>query len=146
MVLTKEQIAVHKEFFKKADTDNSGSLTVQELYKALEKMGYKLTTDECAAMFVGTDTNKDGKITLEEFLFEMNKVDPRKVTESDLRRTFKEIDKSGDGFLDRKELGKVLVKCGKKLTDAELDTIVEKVDKDGDGQISYEEFLKAFKG
>ena len=48
MGLTDEQRAIYKDFFKKADKDKSGFLTIEELHKALVKMGYTLTPDECA--------------------------------------------------------------------------------------------------
>ena len=49
------------------DPDNEGSITVQELRYVLSNLPVKVTDEELNAMLEAGDTNKDGKISFEEF-------------------------------------------------------------------------------
>jgi Ca2+-binding EF-hand superfamily protein len=60
-----------------------------------------------------------------------------------VEKLFKELDKSGDGFLDKNELRTLLQKTGKKFTEAELNEILKEADTNNDNKISYAEFIAA---
>ena len=49
------------------DPDNEGSITVQELRYVLSNLPVKVTDEELNAILEAGDTNKDGKISFEEF-------------------------------------------------------------------------------
>ncbi|CAL1530928.1 unnamed protein product [Lymnaea stagnalis] len=57
--------------FHKFDKDSSGFLEKNEFKKVLEACGSKLTEAELAEILRKTDTSRDGKISLEEFLSAM---------------------------------------------------------------------------
>jgi Ca2+-binding EF-hand superfamily protein len=61
----------YEQFFRDADTDSSGFLTFDELVGILRKIGYKDPESKIKRMFARADTSGDGKISLEEFLKEM---------------------------------------------------------------------------
>lgn len=69
-----------KTIFTNADKDNSGDLDSEEMLELLSsKMGYN--KEMCEAMIKDIDANKDGKITIEEF---MAAFDDGKLNTSDL--------------------------------------------------------------
>ena len=49
------------------DPDNEGSITVQELRYVLSNLPVKVTEEELNDILEAGDTNKDGKISFEEF-------------------------------------------------------------------------------
>lgn len=61
----------------------------------------------------------------------------------ELERLFKELDKSGDGYLDKNELKVLLEKSGRKFSDQDLQAILKEADKNGDNKISFKEFVDA---
>lgn len=60
-----------EQFFRDADTDNSGDLSYDELADMMQKTGFNLSESRMKRMFEKCDTNGDGKIQLVEFLNEM---------------------------------------------------------------------------
>ena len=65
--------------YDKFDTDKSRSLNKFEFKEGLKKLGLKLTEKEIEEMIIFADTNKDGKISLQEFLNAIKKV-RKKIT------------------------------------------------------------------
>ena len=59
----------------------------------------------------------------------------------DLKRSFKAFDLDGNGFIDEKELGDVLLQIGEKPTTLTLHKMIAEVDTNQDGQIEFSEFL-----
>lgn len=128
------------QFFKAADTDNSGFLTQAELGAVLKKQGY--SDDKIQKMFRSTDMTGDNKISLQEFLEAMGQVPPTDHKIATAQKTFREFDLDGNGKVDRKELGKIFEELGSSLSQAEIDRMMQLADKDGSGFIDYEEFVK----
>ena len=63
--------AVLRQLFKYVDTDNSGYIDKEELSVALSLLGFKwLKEKQVNAIFERADVNKDGMISLEEFMDE----------------------------------------------------------------------------
>ena len=56
---------------------------------------------------------------------------------------FREVDTSGDGFIDVAELRGALAKAGKAPSFEEVEALLQTVDANGDGQISLAEFKAA---
>ena len=68
------------------------------------------------------------------------------VSEPDLKRLFAKADRNSDGFLSRKEFGRVLKNiCGRKLEPNELAFVLRTIDVDKNGGVSHEEFMKFVK-
>ncbi|CAG2201560.1 unnamed protein product [Mytilus edulis] len=131
------------KFFKAADTEKVGYLTIQKFVPAVRKLGYSGTDRHCAQMFVDVNTNFDGKVTIYEFMSEMTKRDPRTISDAELLEMFRKFDANKDGYITKDELEKTLDGSKIRWTDFLLKDIIKKTDFDGDGKISWDEFRKS---
>ena len=66
--LSKQQVEEIKEAFESIDTDNSGYLEINELLSAVNSLGLDNNANEINRIMTSLDLNKDGKISLEEFI------------------------------------------------------------------------------
>jgi len=137
-----EEIAGLEAIFKAIDTDNSGTITAEELNATLEKKGNNIPKDQLEQLLKLVDVDASGVIDYDEFLaatmslHQLNK-------EENLRKAFEHFDEDGSGSITKDELRKALEASGTAadLSEAELDAIIADADKDGDGLIDYEEFV-----
>ncbi|GMI69841.1 calcium-dependent protein kinase 2 [Hibiscus trionum] len=60
--LSEEEIGGLKELFKMIDTDNSGTITYQELKDGLKKVGSELMESEIRALMEAADIDNNGSI------------------------------------------------------------------------------------
>jgi len=134
--LPENEIMGLREMFKAIDTDNSGTITVDELREGLKAKGTTIPMEELERLVSATDVNNNGTIDYEEFIaatIHQSKLDKEEY----LYRAFQEIDTDGSGTITREELIAAL-KHYPDLSD--LDTIIQQTDTNGDGLIDYEEF------
>ena len=61
--------------------------------------------------------------------------------EAQLRRSFNQIDKNGDGYLTAEELRLAFKLSGRNFTLEDVQKLVQKIDTDGDGRVSLEEYI-----
>lgn len=54
--------------FKKYDSDGNGFLTMDELQHVMSSMGRHMSRNEIKSMITSLDSNKDGKISFDEFI------------------------------------------------------------------------------
>lgn len=89
--------------FRVIDDDNSGSLDMQEFWKACCDFRLKISHEECQALFDIFDRNGDGEISYEEFIStisgELNARRKAIVTEA-----FRKLDRNGDGEINVHDL------------------------------------------
>ncbi|KAI7745868.1 LOW QUALITY PROTEIN: hypothetical protein M8C21_007289 [Ambrosia artemisiifolia] len=135
--LSEEEIGGLKQLFKMLDTDNSGTITFEELKQGLKKVGSNLTESEIKELMDAADIDSNGTIEYGEFLaatLHMNKLE----REENLLAAFRFFDKDGSGYITRDELQQASKDFG--LQDAQLDEMIREVDQDNDGRIDYAEF------
>jgi len=63
-----EEIEDFRDAFKEADIDQTGFLTIDELYGALLKQGMPITKPELAELMLEFDSDKDMKLNIDEFV------------------------------------------------------------------------------
>nr|POF05492.1 calcium-dependent protein kinase 1 [Quercus suber] len=137
--LSEEEIEGLKEMFKSMDTDNSGTITYEELKAGLPKLGTKLSESEVKQLMEAADVDGNGTIDYLEFItatMHMNRVEK----EEHLYKAFEYFDKDRSGYITMEELESALKKynMGDEKT---IKEIIAEVDTDNDGRINYDEFV-----
>ncbi|KAF3444219.1 hypothetical protein FNV43_RR13909 [Rhamnella rubrinervis] len=135
--LCEEEIGGLKELFKMIDTDNSGTITFDELKEGLKRVGSELMESEIKDLMEAADIDNNGTIDYGEFLaatVHLNKLE----REENLLSAFSFFDKDGSGYITIDELQQACKEFG--LSELHLDDMIKEVDQDNDGQIDYEEF------
>lgn len=134
--------ASYERFFREADADGSGYLTLAELTNMLRKKGYRDSDDKIKSMFRSVDTSGDNQISLEEYNIAMGLMPPQNHKAATMRSVFREFDINGDGKIDKQELDQVFQSMGKVLSPDEINRIIRMADKDRSGTLDYEEFIE----
>ncbi|XP_022739547.1 calcium-dependent protein kinase SK5-like isoform X2 [Durio zibethinus] len=135
--LSEEEIGGLKELFKMIDTDNSGTITFEELKDGLKRVGSELMESEIKDLMDAADIDNNGTIDYGEFLaatVHLNKLE----REENLVSAFTFFDKDGSGYITIDELQQACKEFG--LSDVHLDEMIKEIDQDNDGQIDYGEF------
>ena len=144
--------------FNELDTDKSGMLEKAELDKVVDwvLLAYGERSDAEVAGFKATlmnriDVNHDGKLSLLEFAVLFDEICSRMDLLNQAKKAFKKLDADGSGFLEKEELGKVLVfwaeKCGARIgldPKQPLEELLNKLDANSDGKLSLSEFVPLF--
>ncbi|XP_010269425.1 PREDICTED: calcium-dependent protein kinase 2-like isoform X2 [Nelumbo nucifera] len=137
--LSEEEIMGLKEMFKNMDTDNSGTITLEELKQGLSKQGTKLSEYEVKQLMEAADADGNGTIDYDEFItatMHMNRMD----REEHLYTAFQYFDKDNSGYITTVELDQALREFG--MHDGrDIKEILSEVDIDNDGRINYDEFV-----
>lgn len=142
--LNEEEIKGLKQMFMNMDTDNSGTITYEELKAGLAKLGSKLSEAEVKQLMDAADVDGNGSIDYVEFI---TATMHRHKLERDehLFKAFQYFDKDNSGFITRDELETALIEH--EMGDADtIKDIISEVDTDNDGRINYEEFCAMMRG
>ncbi|XP_042021007.1 calcium-dependent protein kinase 1-like isoform X2 [Salvia splendens] len=141
--LSEEEIMGLKEMFKSMDTDNSGTITYEELKAGLPKLGTKLSESEVRQYMEAADVDGNGTIDYIEFItatMHMNRVEREDL----LYKAFEFFDKDKSGYITVEELEQALKQYN--MGDAKtIKEILAEVDTDNDGKINYDEFVAMMK-
>ncbi|PSR90130.1 Calcium-dependent protein kinase [Actinidia chinensis var. chinensis] len=137
--LSEEEIMGLKQMFKGMDTDNSGTITLEELKQGLAKQGTKLSEYEVKQLMEAADADGNGTIDYDEFItatMHLNRMD----REEHLYTAFQYLDKDHSGYITIEELQQALREFGMN-DERDIKEIISEVDADNDGRIDYDEFV-----
>lgn len=129
------------EAFRAFDSDNDGAITSQELGGILSSLGYKTTGQDVTDMMREGDGNKDGLLSLEEFL-DMNTKDMEFGSLSNLfGRVLESVNvvAGEDEFVTGDDLHAVMENVGADMSLSTCREIIASMDGDGDGAVSVED-------
>ncbi|XP_021287531.1 calcium-dependent protein kinase 2 [Herrania umbratica] len=136
--LSTEEIQGLKQMFANIDTDNSGTITYDELKTGLARLGSKLTEAEVQQLMEAADVDGNGSIDYIEFITAtMHR--HRLERDEHLYKAFQHFDKDNSGYITRDELETAMKEYGMGDDDT-IKEIISEVDTDNDGKINYEEF------
>ncbi|GLU23667.1 hypothetical protein SLE2022_396560 [Rubroshorea leprosula] len=136
--LSPEEIQGLKQMFANMDTDNSGTITYDELKAGLARLGSKLTEAEVKQLMEAADLDGTGTIDYIEFITAtMHR--HRLERDEHLYKAFQHFDKDNSGFITMDELEAAMKEYGMG-DDASIKQIISEVDTDNDGKIDYDEF------
>ncbi|KAG8069177.1 hypothetical protein GUJ93_ZPchr0005g15653 [Zizania palustris] len=141
--LSEEEIVGLREMFKSLDTDNSGTITLEELRAGLPKLGTKISESEIRQLMEAADVDGDGTIDYVEFISATMHVN-RLEKEDHIYKAFEYFDKDHSGFITVDELEEALKKYDMG-DEATIKEIIAEVDTDHDGRINYQEFVAMMK-
>ncbi|KAL8140165.1 hypothetical protein V2J09_006186 [Rumex salicifolius] len=137
--LSEEEIMGLKQMFKNMDSDNSGTITLEELKQGLQQQGTKLSETEVKQLLEAADADGNGTIDYEEFItatMQMNRMD----REEHLYTAFQYFDKDNSGYITIEEMDQALHDYG--MHDGrDIKEIISEIDSDHDGRINYDEFV-----
>jgi calcium-dependent protein kinase len=132
--LSEDEIDTLKRTFKELDLDGDGTLTLQELQRAI-KADPSLGTSaaEIERLMQVADLDGDGKLSYEELMLTCVQ---RKLNAKEERiwEAFCKLDLNGDGKLTVDEIQQVL-----KTDRAGALSFIGEVDEDNDGEVDYAE-------
>ncbi|GKV23206.1 hypothetical protein SLEP1_g32963 [Rubroshorea leprosula] len=137
--LSEEEIVGLKEMFKSMDTDNSGTVTLEELKAGFPKLGTKLSESEVRQLLDAADVDGNGTIDYIEFItatMHMNRME----REDHLFTAFQYFDKDSSGYITVDELEQALKRYNMD-DEKTIKEIIAEVDTDKDGRINYDEFV-----
>ncbi|KAG6394082.1 hypothetical protein SASPL_144661 [Salvia splendens] len=126
--LSTEEIKGLKATFKNIDTDNSGSITYEELKSGLARLGSKLSEFEVKQLMEAADVDGNGTIDYEEFI---TATMHRHKLERDehLFSAFQYFDRDGSGYITRDELETAMKEYGMG-DEGSIKEIISEVDTD----------------
>ncbi|XP_059631869.1 probable calcium-binding protein CML29 [Cornus florida] len=128
------------ESFRAFDSDNDGSITAAELGGIMGSLGYNPSEQEVRAMMQRGDTNRDGLLSIEEFLdMNTNELEVGSIATS-LRRVFEALDFEDDDVVTGEELHEAMNDIGLQLSLDDCQDIIASVDGNGNGTVSFEDF------
>ncbi|KAE8683869.1 Calcium-dependent protein kinase 3 [Hibiscus syriacus] len=135
--LSEEEIIGLKEMFKSMDTDNSGTITFEELKAGLPKLGTKLSEHEVRQLIEAVCLVHR---TIDYVEFITATMHMNRMEREHLYTAFQYFDKDNSGYITMEELEQALKKynMGDEKT---IKEIIAEVDTDGDGRINYDEFV-----
>lgn len=134
--LSADELAGLRELFTSIDTDNSGTITIEEMRNSLSSWGHRINEVELQSLMAIADVDGDGLIDYNEFVAATMQVSALEKEEL-LEKAFRQIDTDGSGTISIEELGEALKKFG--IFDDARDLLAG-ADTNGDGQIDYQEF------
>lgn len=131
--------AFKKKKFEIADANGDGVLDKHEVHHFFHPETHqdslKLSTGK---KLEDHDINQDGKLSAEEFI---DYIDAGDDEVHDYYAAFKNLDKSGDGYVDTDEL--MHWESGKAHVEMAMTDLFERADKNKDGHVSVEELKEA---
>ncbi|XP_077215902.1 calcium-dependent protein kinase 21-like, partial [Tasmannia lanceolata] len=126
--LSEEEIKGLKAMFANMDTDNSGTITYEELKSGLARLGSRLSETEVKQLMDAADVDGSGAIDYMEFI---TATMHRHKLERDehLYNAFQHFDKDSSGFITRDELEHAMKKYGMG-DEGSIKEIISEVDTD----------------
>ncbi|GAB4844859.1 hypothetical protein Ancab_038249 [Ancistrocladus abbreviatus] len=132
------------EAFRAFDADSDGQINAAELGGIMGSLGYKATDQEIRAMMQQADKNRDGQLSLSEFL-EMNTKEMELGNFAALLKSvFETFDVDGDDVVTGEELYEVIQDTGIGFSLEDCQDLVASMDVDGDGVVTFEDFKIIF--
>ena len=139
-------------WFIAADMNESGKITKSELQQAMKNGGEDLSESELEALINHLDIDRDGKLSISEFLLLAGSPIDEKVPnfsvipqlESEIKAIFSSYDAHYDGEVDMNEISHLCEGFGVKPTSAELKFILDMLKFSNREKINFMEFKKFY--
>ncbi|EEC11963.1 calmodulin, putative [Ixodes scapularis] len=142
MDLTPEEIADIKGAFLLFDRNGDGTISTTELEMVLRAMGERPSPSQLARIVRQIDSDRNGSIDFQEFLFFMaGRISHKGLSKSAVLKAFQLFDRDGNGYITREELVHIFTHVGQSMSQEDAEKIIREVDVDKDGKIHYTELV-----
>jgi len=138
--LSVDEIEEIKEAFDIFDVNKDGHISVSELVKAMETLGFNSKNEAIYKMISEMDEDGNGTIDFAEFLDMMTARISDQNTKQDLERVYKLFDLERNGDIRLADLKRVAKELGEDISEEELKEIIQRADLDGDGKLTFDDF------
>eukprot|EP00485_Elphidium_margaritaceum_P016971 CAMPEP_0202727612 /NCGR_PEP_ID=MMETSP1385-20130828/185211_1 /ASSEMBLY_ACC=CAM_ASM_000861 /TAXON_ID=933848 /ORGANISM="Elphidium margaritaceum" /LENGTH=283 /DNA_ID=CAMNT_0049393855 /DNA_START=38 /DNA_END=889 /DNA_ORIENTATION=- len=130
--------------FRAFDRNEEGQISVYNLQEVFKGLNYHFTVDDCIEMLKSIDTDRNGKVDIDEFVYAMkigNKYsDTSRPFIDELKEAFEVFDKDGNGEISSQELSSIMKALGEDFKEEEIFYMMKEADQDDNGAIDFEEF------
>lgn len=145
MKMCRSDLEYYGDIFKEVDTNNDGSVNINELKNGLlTAFGDRVNLQEDAweTIFNNIDLNGDGMVDYEEWIVACTNKS-KLITKENIKEIFDLIDTDGSGDLSVEELVAFLSSRTEGMTKERAESIartIGKLDRNSKGTIDYQEF------
>ncbi|XP_028312680.1 calmodulin-like protein 1 [Gouania willdenowi] len=133
-----------RALFHAYDVDHSGSIEKQEFSIICKEL--RVSPQEAEKIFNRLDVDRDGTVTLEEFIKGFRGQNSEEIEDQDqdqLRALFHAYDMDHSGTIERNEF---FIICKElRVPSREAEKIFNQLDVDNDGTVTLEEFIRGFR-
>merc|ERR1711972_568892 len=137
-----------RALYAKIDADSDGRITMPEIIVFSQIMRKTIAKKDIQSVLDEMDSDKDGKLSLEELLKDMDQWGgesesdkAKSIERKDLESAkFKAADQDGNGFLDAEELPSLFYPTHEAVLELTAAATMKAKDKDGNGELSPKEF------
>jgi Ca2+-binding EF-hand superfamily protein len=146
-MLTADEINDLHMAYEVLDTDGNGIVTIREFVESMKKDS-KYDQLEMDRICSKLDSNRDSRVSLDEFLMARAMSKHSVITESNvmmLEEHFTMMDLDGSGAITRHELTNLIAGLGIRVREKEINSIMKQADADKNGKIGKVEFIQITK-
>jgi len=140
-LMTENEVKNLKETFQAIDKQNKGKITLQELKKVMNDLGYQGAITEINNLINNCHDPQDYEINYSEFIA-ANLEKKNYLNKDKLQKAFKHFDVDNSDSITVKNLKESMAREGRKLSNPELADWIKEVDKKSCGKIGFDEFLE----
>ncbi|KAJ3588993.1 hypothetical protein NHX12_009843 [Muraenolepis orangiensis] len=113
--------------------------SVMETFVEYSLPGLKMPFHHVRAGLLYPDNYLSSSLSEGNEAFQLNSISTEELAE--IREAFRILDRDGNGFISKQELGMAMRSLGYMPSEVELAIIMQRLDMDGDGQVDFEEFM-----
>ena len=132
------------EAFNRLDEDHSGTITKEEIFTFMKKLGYRPSDLELREMMEEVSKEHPGHITYWEFKKIILKPIKDDLTLNSTIEAFNTFDKMGKGKIKKEDLKNILLTRGEQnMAENEIEELLNHyMDFDENGEVDYKNFVK----
>ncbi|CAF0815098.1 unnamed protein product [Didymodactylos carnosus] len=124
--------------------DDSGNISVQNLLKILQALGYNPSSTDCQQRIEDFSVEGRNVLSFEDVLMVCQEPWTNVNNRDALLAALKTFDSEGNGYIDADKFRKLMTTLGEPLSDNEIDDLINL--SNNDGKISFEELTDTLFG
>ena len=139
-----EEEEAFMETFKRLDEDHSGTITKEEMFNYMRKLGYRPSDLDLREMMEEVAKEHPGQITYNEFKYILSKPIKDELSVNSTIEAFSVFDKMMKGKIKKEDLKNILLTRGiQNMTEKEIQDLLDHyTDFDENGEMEYKNFVK----